>query len=294
MVATAMPAGLAPVMSYEPVQKSARMGQTMTATEFIRPGGLNRLFWWMGCLAVILMNGVMVKSLHAAEPELKVLVASQVAPKMFLDEDGKPTGYVTQLAIAVVRRAGYTPVVDAVPWARAYKKALDGEGVLAGLSKTVERGKVFSFTDAVHEDRVQVITLKKADLKISRFSDLKGKRVGIQRGSSYGEQFEAALPMFVEDRDSSGDSRLTKLVAERIDAAVLSGGNTAVKYYSKLAGIDMSLLTVQTPPLVVDLNYIGIAKSRPDQAEVVARLNAAIAAMHADGSIAKIIAAWEQ
>ena len=256
-------------------------------------GALHRLFLRMGWLAVILMNCVMVQCLHAAEPELKLLVASQVAPKMFLDEDGKPTGYVTQLAVAIVRRAGYTPVVDAVPWARAYKNALDGEGVLAGLSKTAERGKVFDFTDVVHEDRVQVITLKKADLKISRFSDLKGKRVGIQRGSSYGEQFEAALPMFHEDRDSSGDSRLTKLIAERIDAAVLSGGNTAVKYYSKLAGIDMSLLTVQTPPLVVDLNYIGIAKSRPDHAEVTSRLNAAIAAMHADGSIAKIISAWE-
>jgi polar amino acid transport system substrate-binding protein len=248
----------------------------------------------MGWLAAILMNCVMVKGLHAAESELKLLVASQVAPKMFLDEDGKPTGYVTQVAIAILRRAGYTPVVEAVPWARAYKKALDGEGVLAGFSKTIEREKVFNFTDVVLEDRVQVITLKKASFKIAQFSDLKGKRVGIQRGSSYGEQFEAALPMFHEDRDSSGDSRLNKLIAERIDAAILSGGNTAVKYYSKIAGVDMSLLTVQTPPLVVDLNYIGIAKTRPDQAEVTSRLNAAIAALRADGSIAKIVAAWEQ
>lgn len=265
----------------------------MVATEFTRLGGPKRWAWWMGWLAVILMNCVMVKCLQAAEPELKLLVASQVAPKMFLDEDGKPTGYVTQVAAAIIRRAGYTPVVEAVPWARAYKLAQEGEGVLAGLSKTIERGKIFNFTDVVLEDRVQVITLKKADLKISQFSDLKGKRVGIQRGSSYGEQFEAALPLFYEDRDNSGDSRLNKLVAERIDAAVLSGGNTAVKYYSKLAGVDMSLLTVQTPPLVVDLNYIGIAKTRPDQAEVMARLNTAIAAMRADGSMAKIVAAWE-
>ncbi len=252
------------------------------------------MLWRMGCLAATLLGCAMATGLHAAEPELKLLVASQVAPKMFVEDDGKPTGYVTQVAVAIIRRAGYRPVVEATPWARAYKKALDGEGVLAGLSKTIERGKVFCFTDAVLEDRVQVITLKKADLKITQFSDLKGKRVGIQRGSSYGEQFEAALPTFQEDRDSSGDSRLNKLVAERIDAAVLSGGNTAVKYYSKLAGIDMSQLTVQTPPLVVDLNYIGIAKTRADQAEVVSKLNAAIAAMRAEGSIAKIVAPWEQ
>ncbi|MDR7304781.1 transporter substrate-binding domain-containing protein [Rhodoferax saidenbachensis] len=265
----------------------------MVTTEFIRLGGPKRWAWRMGGLAVILMNCAMAQCVQAAESELKLLVASQVAPKMFLDDDGKPTGYVTQVAAAIIRRAGYTPVVEAVPWARAYKLAQEGEGVLAGLSKTIERGKIFSFTDVVLEDRVQVITLKKADLKISQFSDLKGKRVGIQRGSSYGEQFEAALPLFHEDRDNSGDSRLNKLVAERIDAAVLSGGNTAVKYYSKLAGVDMSLLTVQTPPLVVDLNYIGIAKTRPDQAEVMSRLNAAIAAMRADGGIAKIVAAWE-
>ncbi len=263
----------------------------MIAAEFVRHERLKRLFLWS---AVVLMNCLMLQCLHAAGPELKVLVASQVAPKMFLTEDGTPTGYVTQVTIAIVLRAGYKPVVDAVPWARAYKMAMEGEGVLAGLSKTTERTKVFSFTDAVLEDRVQVITLKKADLKISQFSDLRGKRVGIQRGSSYGEQFEAALPTFHEDRDNSGDSRLNKLVAERIDAAVMSGGNPAIKYYSKLAGVDVSLLTVQAPPLVVDLNYIGIAKTRPDQAEVMSRLNAAIAAMRVDGSIAKIIAAWEQ
>lgn len=246
------------------------------------------------CLAVALMSGMVAECLHAQGAELKVLVASQVAPKMFVEEDGTPTGYVTQVAVAIVLRAGYKPVVDAVPWARAYKMALEGEGVLAGLSKTAERAKLFSFTDAVLEDRVQVITLKKSGLKIAQFADLKGKRVGIQRGSSYGEQFEAALPTFHEDRDNSGDARLNKLMVERIDAAVLSGGNPAVKYYCRLAGIDPSLLTVQTPPLVIDMNYIGMAKNRPDQAEVMAKLNAAIAAMRADGSMAKIVAAWEQ
>lgn len=266
----------------------------MVAIELTRFAVPKRKTWRMGWWAALLMNCAMVQCLQAAEPELKLLVASQVAPKMFLDDDGKPTGYVTQVAVAIIRRAGYTPVVEAVPWARAYKLAQEGEGVLAGLSKTIERGKIFSFTDTVLEDRVQVITLKKADLKISQLSDLKGKRVGIQRGSSYGEQFEAALPLFHEDRDNSGDARLSKLVAERIDAAVLSGGNTAVKYYSRLAGVDMSLLTVQSPPLVIDLNYIGIAKTRPDQAEVMSRLNAAITVMRADGSIARIVAAWEQ
>lgn len=113
----------------------------MATADFIRLGRVKRLFWWKAWLAVILMNCIMVTCPHAAEPEMKLLVASQVAPKMFLDDDGKPTGYVTQVAAAIIRRAGYTPVIEAVPWARAYKKALDGEGVLAGLSRRLNAAK---------------------------------------------------------------------------------------------------------------------------------------------------------
>jgi ABC-type amino acid transport substrate-binding protein len=47
------------------------------------------------------------------------------------------------------------------------------------------------------------------------------------------------------------------------------------------------------PPISIDKNFFGIAKSRPDAAEILSRLDPALASMWADGTIATITAAYE-
>ena len=233
------------------------------------------------------------KTAVAAPPEVTLIVASNLAPKMYTKEDGTPTGSLTELATEIVKRAGYTPVVKALPWARAVQAAQDGEGVIAGFSKNPEREKIFSFSDVMWVDNIQIITVKKANLNIQGPAGLKGKRVGLQLGSSFGPAFEEVLPQIEADRDTAIDVRLKKLDAGRIDAAIVTGGMVGLNYNAKLAGVEMSNLQVQTPPLLADPNFLAVSNTRPDRSVILEKLNAAISAMDADGSAKKILAAWE-
>lgn len=228
-----------------------------------------------------------------AQQTLTIYVADNIPPKMFVGGDRKVTGFLTELTEAIVQRAGYRPEIVAEPWVRAVKSAEEGKGVITGFSKNPEREKIFAFSDSFYEDKVLIVTLKKLGITANSLADLKGKKVGIQRGSSFGAAFEKDLPNVIEDRDNTTEQRIKKLAAERIDAAIITGGLASVAYNAKLAGVAMSDLTVQPTPLAVDQNYIGLANTRADRADVMKKLNAAIAAIKEDGTAKKIVAKWE-
>jgi ABC-type amino acid transport substrate-binding protein len=228
----------------------------------------------------------------SSSTRLVLLIADQAAPKMFI-EDGKPIGYMTELAAEALRRAGYDVEIQAYLWARSVVYAQAGMGVITSLSHTPERDKLFLFSHPIYEDKVLMITRRGAGLRLNGLHDLAGRRVGFQQGASFGPEFEAALPTFEAERDVNASNRLRKLLAGRLDVAILSGGPPAVRYYAMRASIQPDDLEVQKSPLVVDTNHIAIARSRPDAQEVIQRVNGALAAMRSDGSSARIIGRYE-
>lgn len=213
---------------------------------------------------------------------------------MFLNEMREPTGYFTELATAIVLRAGLKANVVAVPWARALLMAGQGKGVIASLSRTPERESVFNYSVPVIEDRIVIVTLKRSNLVANRLADLKGLRVGFGRGSRYGPEFVSELPLVIAEEDDDSEQRLKKLHLGRIDAAIFYGGYPSVVFNAKLSGIEMSELTIQPTPLALDKNYLAIAKSRKDGLEILGKLNKAIAEMKADGTIDHIMKKWGQ
>jgi polar amino acid transport system substrate-binding protein len=245
------------------------------------------------CRVIVMLIAVTLSGIvTAVEHPLTMLVSSDNAPKMFVNAEGKPVGYFTELADAAGRRAGYKITIIAVPWARALQMAERGEGVICSLSKTPERELIYAYSDPVLVDRVLIVTMKQRNIVAASLADLKGMAVGVNRGSKYGTKFVEELPLVHVDEDNSGESRLRKLALGRIDAAVISGGMAAVRFNAKLAGVDMNDLTVQKTPLALDKNYFAMSRSRPDMEEVLSRLNQAIAAMLADGSLDAIMDTW--
>ncbi len=239
-------------------------------------------------LAVCAQAGVV----HGEDERLTLFVADEAAPKMFL-RDGKPVGYMTELAIEAMRRAGYSVDVQAVPWARAVAFAQNGKGVITSFSRTPEREKQFVFSDPVYEDAVLMITRKSDGLRLDGMVGLSGYRLGAQLGASFGPAFEAALPSLKVERDEGPETRLRKLLANRIDVALLSGGLPAVRFYAAKGGVDINNLTVQARPLVVDANYFAVVRSRPDAQEIIRRLNTSLATMRNDGTADRIQAGYE-
>ena len=234
-------------------------------------------------------------AVHAASgdpPHLRLFTSSQTPPKTYLAQ-GVPAGYLVEISAEALRLAGYVPEVEAIPWARAVEAAQAGDGVITAFSHTPERDRLFDYSDVVFDDRIVLVTRRGADFPFASLKDLAGHTIGIQRGSSYGPALEAVLDTFVPVRDSGHVERLRMLVAGRIDAAIVSGGVPAVLFNAGAAGIELHDLVIHSTPIAIDPNYMAVAKSRPDGAEILGRINAALEQMNRTGMIRKIIAAYE-
>lgn len=117
----------------------------------------------------------------------------------------------------------YPYTVKLYPWKRAYINALSGEGAVIGLSKNSERLKLFDYSDPLFYGDLMVVVKKGKESPFQTIPDLKGKVIGVDRGSSYGDAFDQA----VADRTleiyeySKPANALKMLLAGRIDAILI-------------------------------------------------------------------------
>ncbi|MFZ6655137.1 substrate-binding periplasmic protein [Undibacterium sp. TJN19] len=108
------------------------------------------------------------------------------------------------------------------PWTRLLVNARNGEGIVFGLSRTRERLTIFHFSEPIYANYVWLVTRSDATFTFNSMQDLKGKTVGIVRGTSYGDEFDAnrnSLFQVEEDTGSHG-ARLKKLLNRRMDVMV--------------------------------------------------------------------------
>jgi polar amino acid transport system substrate-binding protein len=246
--------------------------------------------------------GVMVACLAAIGPwramaesdgqPLRLFTSSQTPPKSYLDH-GKPVGYIVELSVEALRRAGYAVEVEALPWARAVAEAETGAGAITSFSRTAERERIFDYSDLVFMDRVVLVTRRSADFPFESLKDLADRTIGIQRAGSYGPELEAMLDTFRVVRDGGHCERLKMLAAGRIDGAIVSGGAAAVAFNAGSVGLDLRDLVVHDTPIAIDPNFIAVAKSRPDAPELLERVNRALADMAGDGTTRRIVATYQ-
>ena len=109
------------------------------------------------------------------------------------------------------------------PWNRLLKNLNQGEGLAFGLSKTKERMRTLHFSDPVYASNIWMVTLSDKVFPYQSIQDLKGKTIGIIRGASYGDEFDAQKTnVFAVDEDTySITSRLQKLINKRTDVILV-------------------------------------------------------------------------
>ena len=103
-----------------------------------------------------------------------------------------------------------------------------GEGLIFGVSKPKNGSKVLNFSEALYEDQIWLVTRCDSMFPFRTLQDLKGKTIGVVRGASSGEEFDAqANKLFrVEDDTGATQGRFTKLLQRRMDALVYYKANT--------------------------------------------------------------------
>lgn len=110
------------------------------------------------------------------------------------------------------------------PWNRAVKIASTEGGLIFGLSATPEREQLFHFSEPAVYNYLWLVTRSDKTFEFNALSDLKGKTIGVVRGSKYGGDFDAQKNILFktdDDIDAYGP-RLQKVLTRRVDAMIIA------------------------------------------------------------------------
>ncbi len=143
-----------------------------------------------------------------------------------LDANGKVlplASHIRGIFNYLEKQTGLSLEVRRYPWKRALEMAFNGEGIIFGISKTQEREKSLVFSTALYADSVYLVTRCDQTFKYQQVSDLKGKIIGMVRGTSYGSDFDNQIGKLfkVESDTGSNAGRLRKLYQRRMDAFLM-------------------------------------------------------------------------
>jgi len=196
--------------------------------------------------------------------EIIILGNHDKPPKYYL-ENKEAKGILIDIMKYVDKNIPKSFKYKLYPWKRAYTKAVNGEGGVIGLSMNSERLKIFDYSDVMFYEELVLVVLKGNEFIFEGIQDLKGKIVGYQRGSSYGEQFEKGKnKIFIPDEDKHGKQRLLKLLSKRIDVALMGPGKAGVDSIvnqSKELMERKDEFLILPKPFGRDPNYLGFAKT---------------------------------
>ena len=174
--------------------------------------------------AFALVLGLLLPGLAQAEkPDIVLMLASS---------DNAATGISPQPALRntvefVERGLDVGFEVRRYPWKRLLQNLNNGEGLAFGLSKNRERLQTLHFSEPVYVNYVWLVTRSDAVFPFSSMQDLKGKSLGVSRGSSFGDEFDRQKNiLFTAEEDAYGlQNRLNKLLSNRMDAIVFQNRN---------------------------------------------------------------------
>lgn len=235
---------------------------------------------------ILVMLALTMTSLAQAE-NVKMVVGEAFPPLMWND-NGTPKGVAVELGKAILTKAGFTVTVEPCPWLRCQMAAEKEGAFIVGFSQNEERLKKFVYSDVTMYDNVVLVTKKGKEFPFTKNEDLKGKTLGAQLGASFGQRFEDIKKLANYDKDDGDVQRMKKIVAGNIDAGAFSLGQAGVNYSAKLAGVDAATLSVLPEAIAKDPNYIATGMTTAGAKEKIAKINEAIKALQADGTIDKI------
>ncbi|WP_395006920.1 substrate-binding periplasmic protein [Undibacterium sp.] len=100
------------------------------------------------------------------------------------------------------RETGLRFEIKTVPWNRVKWMIENGDGIAYGISKAPERLSIYHYSLPIKKDKVWAITHGATSLPINSVDDLRGRKVLMTRGTTYGLEFEQAKGQFFEVTES--------------------------------------------------------------------------------------------
>lgn len=218
---------------------------------------------------------------------IKIVSDTAYAPFEFKDSDQTYKGIDVDIINKVAEIKGWDidmsfPGFDAAVNA---VQAGQADAIMAGMTKTSEREKVFTMSDTYYDTKVVIATTKANT--ISKYEQLKGKKVGVKTGT-------AAQRFLEKNKDKygytlktfdTGDLMYNSLSAGDVDAVM---DDQPVIEYAINQGQN---LKISMKGEAVGSFAFGVKKGSKHE-HLVTEFNEALAQMKEDGSLEEIINKW--
>lgn len=236
------------------------------------------------CMAVF----ALVACMRAGAGEVVVGTNAEFMPFEFTDDDNTIIGYDIDVIQAIGREAGFNVRMANMAF-DTLVEALDSgkvDAVISGMTITPARRERVDFSEPYY-DAAQVIVVQNATGGYTKMDDLKGRRVGVQLGTTGAGMAEETMGETNPDlrQFRKYNEVFTELMLGRIDAVVVDLP-VARAYVKKVPGIRIS-----SPPMSEE--QYGIAVKKGNKA-VLDKINAGLAAIRESGEFDAITEKWFQ
>lgn len=233
-------------------------------------------------IKIIVAAALSMGVVAALAQELLVNVDDANPPFMFA-RNGTAAGVYPVLMAAVFHEMGAEVRILPKPWRRALAELDAGTAGLGGIYKNSERLKRFDYSDPMFVERVSLYSLRTDASRYAGVADLRGKRVGVIRGWSYGDEFDEARKaglMTVEEVNSDAQN-FAKLSVGRLDVviAIVEAAEPQLRIHRD---VQLAGAMAENP------TYLAFSKSA-GKLGFIERFNAALARLKKSGVVARIV-----
>ena len=218
---------------------------------------------------------------------VKIVSDTAYAPFEFKDSDQTYKGIDVDIINKVAEIKGWDidmsfPGFDAAVNA---VQAGQADAIMAGMTKTSEREKVFTMSDTYYDTKVVIATTKANT--ISKYEQLKGKKVGVKTGTAAQRFLEKSKDKYGYTLKTfdTGDLMYNSLSAGDVDAVM---DDQPVIEYAINQGQN---LKISMKGEAVGSFAFGVKKGSKHE-HLVTEFNEALAQMNEDGSLDEIINKW--
>ena len=226
------------------------------------------------------------KASQKTDKVLRIGTNADFAPFEFQDVSGKEyQGFDMDLIRAVAKEMGYKAEIQNINFDGLIPALEAGnlDVIISGMTINDERKKKVDFSDPYYKSGLSII-VKKDDKSINKFSDLAGKKVAVQIGTTSAMEVKKIEGATVKEFNSSADTFL-ELKAGGVDAVV--NDRPVNDYYIMKSGVtDVRRLE----ELLTSEDY-GIASSKKNP-EIKKQVDAALKKLHDNGEYDKIFKKW--
>ncbi len=240
--------------------------------------------------SVLASLALSVTSLASAQTTVKVASTPTGSPFTFLEtKTNTIEGVMVDIVNAVGKEAGFGVQIEPMQFsaliASLTSKRIDL--ISAAMFITPARQEIVDFSQPIYSYGEGVVVPTADKTAYVSFADMKGKRVGVQVGTAFVEPLQKS-GVFSEVKlyDTTPDL-MRDANAGRIDIGVLDSPIAAFAI-SRGSFPNLRMVTTFKPTMV---NNIGIATRKGDT-ELMAKVNAALTKLKANGTIDTILKKW--